>query len=1227
MKDIYEKVISTKNLYSAWDKIKTIANEEYLYNSYELRNFNENLDSIILSLQHLLKHDNFQFESLHTLQTPKKDGGKRIFHISSLTNMLVTQAIINVIGQTFESQMINESYGYRLDLQSNLEVYKDWSIQYNDFSSNLLKWNDLYGNNEYTIIKYDLRGFFDNINIANIFAKLTTIIKDGSLCNLLNKYLNINTCGLSGIREKGLPQGVYSSGFFANIYLAEFDKIIKAKAIGYARYVDDLFILVESANVQEIKNEIDSELSRLKLEPNNSKYDEVSINDYYKLQNMINKLKYETSEFIETQSSVLTDTEKVDLLNYFESNIVGKKDVPIDKLEDYTDHINYLLFLNNKLTLNDRTTLYISLQVLKQEPIKYNKLERIYNNLFYQKIASDMLLAKICDYPDYIKLSLAKFLLKKNEYKYDESFVQEYLYSDNYLLVISGIMLAIRSNYSFSTDIIFNKSFGKEVLHFVLKYTLKCMAFESKDLISEELIKEFFINNAYCFLLYMHRFCKYPAIGKSVLIESYYTDILTTVYYSKIFFSYKKPEFYELMRTIFDKQLVLEILKQEIVFNLVSPQENLNNNIMVIVDIYKEVEFSTDDLSKDFIKELEFYINDYQISNNVLYISLTKEVHPFIEDIQFESKICRIIVEGNDVEYWQVNYDNKKYVLEKIKKDYFKNQSTYNKYINYLHTLKDNGLTTNFVDKHFVDYKYIYILYEIDNFDNLLWSKLKNDIPVDINTIFNVAIAMQKINNLISEPYIASIHNILIQNNEIRFVCLLSQFKHSSYFSCYGYKRDISVHKGIESVGYLIIDSFHSKRFLEITKENNYHDFFLLPHIGSLLNKIFSKDKDYSYKNLNLLVDDIKYIDNFNSFIKQLKEEDAHESRQIIALDYVGYRIMQYKRYLDSKDSNFTSAFTDSFEKIIRNFNAYLDKTNLYFKKYRLKTFFLYIYLLLNKVNIYTISIIIFIFNLYENSKRHLCKHRDKYGFSSFLEFINFSYYISCHAFEIETRMRIDDELAVTTSAIISKELYNKTKSHFDTVQHINNANFVESNNMILYNSNFYSVIKNFVKVCCAIKLKERYYGELLINGLALCDTNEETVYAKLKKGIHTMKQSVGIDKIDAANRHYLKLCNNPKMSIEYHKREILNINIESIAVSKYFERKKPRKELNQKFKTIFWSLIKIIFWSTILGSICYYLTKSITGTIITIFTMIIKELISPHLTKIKKLLSFDTNK
>ena len=93
-----------------------------------------------------------------------------------------------------------------------------------------------------------------------------------------NKDLKLNTCLKVPLRDEGLPQGLLASGFFANVYLLDFDFACR-KLIGitqqdftihdYSRYVDDLRLLItvkkdaDETDIDAIKHSIVEMLGRL----------------------------------------------------------------------------------------------------------------------------------------------------------------------------------------------------------------------------------------------------------------------------------------------------------------------------------------------------------------------------------------------------------------------------------------------------------------------------------------------------------------------------------------------------------------------------------------------------------------------------------------------------------------------------------------------------------------------------------------------------------------------------------------------------------------------------------------------------------------------------------------------------------------------------------------------------------------------------------------------------
>lgn len=90
------------------------------------------------------------------------------------------------------------------------------------------------------VLKMDIRHFFENVDHDILKAKLRKIIRDKKFLRLCDKIIDhIDT---------GLPLGFYTSQWFANFYLKDFDHYMK-EVLGaehYMRYMDDMVVLSDS---------------------------------------------------------------------------------------------------------------------------------------------------------------------------------------------------------------------------------------------------------------------------------------------------------------------------------------------------------------------------------------------------------------------------------------------------------------------------------------------------------------------------------------------------------------------------------------------------------------------------------------------------------------------------------------------------------------------------------------------------------------------------------------------------------------------------------------------------------------------------------------------------------------------------------------------------------------------------------------------------------------------
>lgn len=121
-------------------------------------------------------------------------------------------------------------------------------------------------NNNYYVLKCDIKKFFNNIDKNILFHILKKYISDKDVIWLTSLFVYDG-------ESKGLAIGNYTSQYFANIYLNELDYFIKynLKIRYYIRYLDDFILLFNTKEeCKIIKNKIEFFLKdELKLELNN----------------------------------------------------------------------------------------------------------------------------------------------------------------------------------------------------------------------------------------------------------------------------------------------------------------------------------------------------------------------------------------------------------------------------------------------------------------------------------------------------------------------------------------------------------------------------------------------------------------------------------------------------------------------------------------------------------------------------------------------------------------------------------------------------------------------------------------------------------------------------------------------------------------------------------------------------------------------------------------------
>ncbi|MBI3060690.1 MAG: group II intron reverse transcriptase/maturase [Deltaproteobacteria bacterium] len=191
---------------------------------------------------------------------PKPGGGERALGIPNVVDRLIQQAIAQVMTPIFDPGFSESSFGFRPKRSAHgavKQVQADIKAGYR------------------IAVDLDLKKFFDNVRHDILMARVARRIGDKRLLALIGRYLR------AGVRigehfepsELGTPQGGPLSPLLANILLDDLDRELERRGHRFARYADDVLVLVKSERAgQRVKASLTAYLHRrLKLPVNEHK--------------------------------------------------------------------------------------------------------------------------------------------------------------------------------------------------------------------------------------------------------------------------------------------------------------------------------------------------------------------------------------------------------------------------------------------------------------------------------------------------------------------------------------------------------------------------------------------------------------------------------------------------------------------------------------------------------------------------------------------------------------------------------------------------------------------------------------------------------------------------------------------------------------------------------------------------------------------------------------------
>jgi group II intron reverse transcriptase/maturase len=190
---------------------------------------------------------------------PKGDGGERELGIPTVTDRLIQQAILQVLGPRYDAGFSPHSYGFRPGRSAHGAV-----LAAQQYIREGYAW----------VVDVDLERFFDRVNHDVLMGRLARRIGDKRLLRILRAFLEAGVM-LNGVvihTEDGTPQGGPLSPLLANVLLDEIDQVLEARGHRFVRYADDCNIYVRSQQAGErVMTTMRKELAKLRLRINEAK--------------------------------------------------------------------------------------------------------------------------------------------------------------------------------------------------------------------------------------------------------------------------------------------------------------------------------------------------------------------------------------------------------------------------------------------------------------------------------------------------------------------------------------------------------------------------------------------------------------------------------------------------------------------------------------------------------------------------------------------------------------------------------------------------------------------------------------------------------------------------------------------------------------------------------------------------------------------------------------------
>ena len=256
---LLEDVLASDNLRRAWKRVKANKAAPGI-DGVTIEEFPGHARLHWRHIKEQITVGHYQPQAVRRVEIPKPDGGKRMLGIPTVMDRVIQQAVAQVLTPIFDPSFSESSFGFRPGRNAHQAIRQ---VQATVQAGRTIA------------VDIDLAKFFDTVNHDLLMRLLAKTIEDKALLTLIGRYLRAGVLVGEHVEpsEVGTPQGGPLSPLLANILLDQLDRELQRRGHRFARYADDMIILVKSERAaRRVMNSITRYLQEtLKLKVNLAK--------------------------------------------------------------------------------------------------------------------------------------------------------------------------------------------------------------------------------------------------------------------------------------------------------------------------------------------------------------------------------------------------------------------------------------------------------------------------------------------------------------------------------------------------------------------------------------------------------------------------------------------------------------------------------------------------------------------------------------------------------------------------------------------------------------------------------------------------------------------------------------------------------------------------------------------------------------------------------------------